>query len=475
MFFILAGTPQIKPANTLAYFASPEKFDPELQRFLEDASSKLCTWLGEATRRGPLPALSDLPDVAPKKSGLSWDLLLDDFQQIMDGAYQPSHPGAIAHLDPPPLTASIVADLICAGLNNNLLAEELSPGLTKLEREVCRWFADQLGLPPSAGGVAASGGTLSNLMALVLARNAANLGTDSNAVVLASQDAHVSLAKAIRVMGLGVESLELVSTNADGKMSIEALETHIALLKKQGRNCFAIVATAGTTVRGAIDPLEQIAAIAFRENIWLHIDGAIGGAFALSSSTKSLVHGIGLADSVTLNPQKVLGITKTSSLLLVAQKENLCTTFATGLPYIEPAWGDAHGGEMGLQGSRSAEILKLWIGLKQLGEDGIKQLLEGAIDRRVYLEERIDLSCFNLVSGPLHLVAFSPSNFDEHQSSQWSFSTRQTLLDNDLMLSRPVYRNRHYLKAVLGNPHTQITHLDELAKTINKSLSGFSI
>ena len=121
-----------------------------------------------------------------------------------------------------------------------------------------------------------------------------------------------------------------------------------------------------------------------------------------------------------------------------------------------------------------AEILKLWIGLRQLGEDGIRQLLEGAIDRRVYLQERIDLSSFELISGPLHLIAISPIGFDEHQSSQWSFATRQTLLDKELMLSRPIYRNHHYLKAVLGNPHTQKAHLDELSKTLNKSLSGFS-
>ena len=87
--------------------------------------------------------------------------LLDDLQQVMDGAFQPSHPGSLAHFDPPPLSASIAADLICAGLNNNLLAEELSPSLSHLERQLCTWFAERIGFPAGASGVAAASGSFS--------------------------------------------------------------------------------------------------------------------------------------------------------------------------------------------------------------------------------------------------------------------------------------------------------------------------
>ena len=184
---LLAGTPQIRPADSLAPFAKPDCFDPQLQAFLEEVSARLCAWFATASNRGPLPALSALPDVAPSTHGLSVDELLDDLQLVMEGAYQPSHPGALAHLDPPPLTASIAADLICAGLNNNLLAEELSPSLSLLERQMCRWFVERFGLPSTAGGVAASGGSLSNLMAMVVARQQADLQHDPRAVVLASE------------------------------------------------------------------------------------------------------------------------------------------------------------------------------------------------------------------------------------------------------------------------------------------------
>ncbi|MBM5801410.1 MAG: aspartate aminotransferase family protein, partial [Cyanobacteria bacterium K_DeepCast_35m_m2_023] len=128
----------------------------------------LSRWLSSAALRPPLPGLVVQPEPQPGRCGGSTAELLADLQLVMDGAYNPNHPGALAHLDPPPLPASIAAELICAGLNNNLLAEELSPSLTRLERGLCAWLAEALGLPPGAGGVLASGGTLSNLTALVV-------------------------------------------------------------------------------------------------------------------------------------------------------------------------------------------------------------------------------------------------------------------------------------------------------------------
>ncbi len=454
----------------MEFFASPDKVDPLLEEFLGAACDRLCKWFSNASQLGPLPVSSQIPDISPLVQGLTTEALLDDLQLLMDGAYQPSHPGALAHLDPPPLTASIVADLVCAGLNNNLLAEELSPSLSRLERELCKWFAERLGLPNESGGVAASGGSLSNLMALVVARNHAQLQNDSTAVVLASADAHVSLAKAVRVMGLASDALQKIPTDSEGQIAIELLSEKLKGLKANGRRCFAIVATAGTTVRGAVDPLLELGVLSSDEGIWLHIDGAIGGVFALTKATASLVRGISFANSVTLNPQKLLGITKTSSLLLVADRTHLASAFSTGLPYIEPAWGEAHGGEMGIQGTRPAEVLKLWLGLRQLGEQGIELLLEKAIYRRSYLQKRLDDSKLSLISGPLHLLACTPKMADVNQASEWSISTRQSLLSQKLMLSRPMHQGRHYLKAVLGNPHTQLSHLDKLANILNSSV-----
>jgi sulfinoalanine decarboxylase len=468
----LASAPSARRAcQAIDAFPAPDQFDPQLAEFLEQASRQLSHWLGSAASRSPLPALSVLPDVELAQAGLPAEALLADLQLVMDGAYNPNHPGALAHLDPPPLTASIAADLVCAGLNNNLLAEELSPSLSHLERRLCSWLAERLGLPAGSGGVAASGGTLSNLIALVTARRAAGLATSPDAVVLASADAHVSLAKAMAVMGLPPQALLAVPVEPSGALDVDALGRQLLALRAAGRPVMAVVATAGTTVRGAVDPLPAMAALCRREGVWLHVDGAIGAVFGLIEAHRSRVAGLEQADSITINPQKLLGITKTSSLLLLAEPRHLQAAFATGLPYMEPSWGGGHGGECGLQGTRPGEVLKLWLGLRQLGLAGIEAVLDGAIARRRHLQGLLSADGrLQLRSGRLHLLAFTPAGTTADQAEHWSQTTRQRLLQDGLMLSRPLYAGRHHLKAVLGNPHTQPQQLQQLADLVHHSL-----
>ncbi len=444
-----------------------------LQELLEQASAQLCRWLGTASSRPPLPGLSLMPAVEPEGTGLAPERLLADLELVIDGAYNPGHPGALAHLDPPALSASIVGDLIAAGLNNNLLAEELSPSLSRLERSLMGWLAERLGMPAGSGGVPASGGTLSNLMALVTARRARGLGCCPEAVVLASADAHVSIGKALAVMGLPPEALYALPVDAGGAIDLEVFDHTLDQLQAAGRPVLAVVATAGTTVRGAVDPLEALADRCAARDLWLHVDGAIGAVFALTARHADRVRGLGRADSLTVNPQKLLGITKTSSLLLLARPEVLASAFATGLPYMEPSWGGGHGGETGLQGTRPAEVLKLWLGLRQLGLEGIGTLLDGAIERRRQLAARLAaVPDLELRSGPLHLLAFTPAGASPEQAEQWSQHTRHRLLEAHLMLSRPFYQGRHHLKAVLGNPHTGTSELDRLAALVAASLDG---
>jgi sulfinoalanine decarboxylase len=241
-------------------------------------------------------------------------------------------------------------------------------------------------------------------------------------------------------------------------------------LEREGLPVIAVVATAGTTVRGAVDPLSEIAGICQRRGQWLHVDGAIGAVFGLVPAHRFRVAGLERADSITINPQKLLGITKTSSLLLLARPQALVEAFHTGLPYMEPSWGGSHGGESGLQGTRPAEILKLWLGLRQVGLSGIEAVVDGAIGRRRHLQRQLEPLGLDLCGGPLHLLAFAPAGASPSQAETWSVRTRQRLLEGQLMLSRPLYGGRFHLKAVLGNPHTTTTHLDQLAELVAQSL-----
>ena len=152
-------------------------------------------------------------------------------------------------------------------------------------------------------------------MGLLVARDRLPEQQRQEGVVICSADAHVSLLKATRVMGLRGDGLQRLPVDDDGCMAPEALEQSLRDLQEQGRSCIAVVATAGTTVRGAVDPLTAMAAICRGHNVWLHVDAAIGSVFAAETTTV-LMDGIALADSI-MNPQKLLGITKASSLLLL--------------------------------------------------------------------------------------------------------------------------------------------------------------
>ena len=138
---------------------------------------------------------------------------------------------------------------------------------------------------------------------------------------------------------------------------------------------------------------------------------------------------------------------------------------------MEAPKGMDHGGEIGLQGTRPAEILKLWLGLRQLGESGIEATLSGALQRRTAFAAQLDPEKFTLLAGDLHLLAFHPKHGDVAAAAQWSEDTRQMLLSHGYMLSRPFYGDRFCLKAVFGNPHTTAQHLSDLSGRLNESLA----
>ena len=345
-----------------------------------------------------------------------------------------------------------------------MLAEELSPLLSQLERRLLGWMAQRLGLGADGGGVMASGGTLCTITALVTARHQRGLD-GQQACLYASADCHSSLAKALRVMGLPAAALRLVPTDEAGRLDPNLLDE---ALERETEPILAVVATAGTTIRGAVDPIGPMADICRCRGLWLHVDGAIGAVCGLSQHHQGRVAHLGRADSLTMNPQKWLGIAKASAMVLLRQPQALADTFATPLAYMEPARG-VHGGDCGLQGTRPAEVLKLWLGLRQLGQQGIDELLDGALHRAQALRHGLASLPLILPSGDLHIVCFRPSTTGS--SEAWSRRTRQRLLDQGLMLSRPLYGGERHLKAVLGNPFTGMEQIATVVDTISASLS----
>ena len=438
-----------------------------LLSLLDKTSQILCKWFSDTEKIGPIPVDAKFKISTPDEYGNSTDVLFTEIERLIYSSFNPVHPGSLAHLDPPPLTISILGDLIAAGLNNNLLAHELSPSISLLEESICKWFTNKLGFEESAGGIAASGGTLSNLNALVAARNHAGLDCDQNAVFITSEEAHSSFAKCCLIMGLDKNNLIKVKTDNNGCMDINNLKSSIDKCFEDGKKIFTVVATLGTTIRGAIDPIEQISQICKERKIWLHIDGSIGGIFAITKIPINGINSINFADSITINPQKILGITKTSSILLVSDIDVLKNTFNTGLPYISSECNVLNRGELGIQGSRPAEIIKLWLGLRFLGMKGIDHILNSSIERRIFFEKNLNKDKYELISGPLHIISFLPKGMNKNESDEWTLNKRMSLMKSNFMLSRPLFKNRYFLRAVLGNYNTGETHINELLKLLD--------
>ena len=458
----------VDPINKIEnLFPSHSGSNDNLLNLLTKTSQIICKWFSDSEELGPLPIDSNFKCSVPDEFGNSTDVLFSEIESLIYSSFNPVHPGSLAHLDPPPLKISILGDLIAAALNNNLLAHELSPAISLLEESICKWFSTKIGFSESAGGIAASGGTLSNLNALVAARNHAGLESDQNAVFLISEDAHSSFAKCTRIMGLDENNLIKVKTDKNGCMDMIDLKITIDKCCEEGKKIFSIVATIGTTIRGAIDPIENISKICKERNIWLHIDGSIGGIFAITSIPIIGISHVNYANSITINPQKILGITKTSSILLVSDIEVLKDTFSTGLPYVSSEHDVLNRGELGIQGSRPAEIIKLWLGLRFLGMNGIENVLSSSIDRRKFFETNLNTEIYDLFSGPLHIISFLPKGMNKNQSDEWTFNKRKSLMKNNFMLSRPIYMNKYFLRAVLGNYNTSVSDINILLKLLN--------
>ena len=449
------------------YFPSYLGTNDKLITLLNRTTQILCEWFSKAEEYGPLPFDDNFKCIMPDEDGNSTEDLFSEIKVLLNNSFNPIHPGSLAHLDPPPLVFSILGDLIAAGLNNNLLAHELSPSVSLLEESICKWFSIKLGFSDLAGGVAASGGTLSNLNALVTARNYAGLETDPKAVYLISEDAHSSFEKCNRIMGLEKNNLIKVKTDKDGCMDMIELKKTVDKCSIEGKRIFAIVATLGTTVRGAIDPIDNISKFCNERNIWLHIDGSIGGIFSITNLPINGIINVHLANSITINPQKILGITKTSSLLIVSNIEILKNTFSTGLPYVSNENNFFNRGELGIQGSRPAEIIKLWLGLRFLGMRGIEDVLNSSIKRRIFFENNLDTYKYDLYSGPLHIISFLPKGMNKNESDSWTLNKRINLIKKNFMISRPLFKNRYYLRAVFGNYNTSESHINDLLKLLN--------
>lgn len=304
------------------------------------------------------------------------------------------HPQCVAHLHCPSLVISQAAEVLINATNQSMDSWDQSPSATIIEMKLIEWLREQVGYPAGDAGVFTSGGTQSNLMGLMLARDAffarrghsvqldGLTGELSKIKVLCSESAHFSVQKNMALMGLGYRSVTLVKTDEFSRMDLNDLREKLAQAKANGEQVMAIVATAGTTDAGAIDPLAEIAALAAEQQIWVHVDAAWGGALLLSEKYRHFLNGLELADSVTLDFHKQFFQTISCGAFLLKDARHY-QLMRYQAAYLNSDFDEEQGVpnlvSKSLQTTRRFDALKLWMGLEALGKKQYAEIIDNGV------------------------------------------------------------------------------------------------
>ncbi len=322
--------------------------------------------------------------------GVPIDRVLEDLRPVLDGGIRVSDPAYVAHLHPPALIAAAAGELAVAVTNQSQDAFDASPAGTYAEDRLVRWLARLHGLGERGSGVMTMGGTGSNLLGLALARDRAGAHVRRDGLpaghrtwrFVASDSSHDSVRRSAALLGLGLDAVAEVGTDARGAMDVGALDDALARLRAGGLRPIAFVATAGTTDLGAIDPIEALADRAREHGAWLHVDAAVGSGLMLSESLRSRLRGIERADSVTCDLHKLWWQPFPASALLVPDVERLRAVHYASVYLNRPE--DEAEGQLNLVGrsldtSRRFDALKVLIALRATGRRRMAELVERCI------------------------------------------------------------------------------------------------
>jgi aromatic-L-amino-acid/L-tryptophan decarboxylase len=339
---------------------------------------------------------------------------LDEVIALLDRAAHASlnapGPGYLAYIPGGGIYAAALADFVADCLNRYTGMDAPAPALFRLEKDVLGWLCASFGYGPDARALLTPGGSLANLAAVVTARHE-RFGETSNfesAVVYTSTQVHHSVAKALRIAGIPIANVRAVGVDDHFRMLPEALSAAVGEDRRRGLCPFMVIASAGTTNTGAVDPLLVLADFCANEKLWLHVDGAYGGAFVLCREGRQRLAGIERADSITFDPHKGLFLPYGTGCLMVQDGQKLRRAHQVGAEYLQDledggsavSWSPA---ELGPELSRDFRGLRLWLPLMLHGAGAFRD----ALTEKLALAERFvdGLDALVAAGAPLEIVA----------------------------------------------------------------------
>lgn len=316
--------------------------------------------------------------------------VVTEMEQVIGYGHNADHARFLGFVPGPTSAISWLGDVMAAGYNRHAGSFANYPVGCTAEETLLRWFADQAGFPAdTAGGLFVSGGSMANLTALATARDAM-LEDDAwgRGTVYVSDQTHSSVAKGLHICGIPRCHVRVIPTDECWRMRTDALEEAVAADEAAGLIPFAVVATAGSTNTGSVDPLRDIARICRARRLWMHVDGAFG-ASVLITRHRDLLDGVELADSLSWDAHKWLFQTYSCGMVLVRDRRRLLNTYSANPEYLRDLedGGIVNPSNLGPELTRPARGLKLWFTLQVMGSDTLAQAVEHGFDLARWAED----------------------------------------------------------------------------------------
>jgi glutamate/tyrosine decarboxylase-like PLP-dependent enzyme len=413
----------------------------------------------------------------PPEEGMGLDELLGEFEEkVVPHMSHVDHPRMFGFIPSAGTFVGAMGDALAAG--HNIYAGTWIEGSAaqQLELTVVDWFRRWLGLPETAGGTLVSGGSVANLTGLILAREVRLGDMRENGVIYTSELAHSSVDRAARILGFRPDQVRKVRTDDRYRLDVAALEDAVAD-DARGRRPFCVVATAGDTSTGSVDPLAEIAELCEGRRLWMHVDAAYGGFAVLDPRGRALLEGIERADSVTLDPHKWLYTPYEAGCILVRDFQCLYDAFHILPAYLVDVAGGPRNVNMcdhGITLSRGCRALKIWMAIKHFGLARYRAVISRTMDLARYAEQLLEANPRIEVVSPavLSVVSFryipAPESDDETIERVNQEIRRRVWESGKAMITSSRVRGRYVLRVAVVNHNARRSDVEETVRLIGE-------
>ena len=399
-------------------------------------------------------------------------------EKVVPNSTTVAHPRFLAYVLPPPNGIAPFAEGIAAALNQNCNFWQLSPAANVIEQKVIGWLSGLFNYPETSAGILTSGGSMASLAAIAAAivekypgdfRHEGLQSGRARLVLYTSEQAHRAIEKDAVILGLGLDNVRKIPVDSAFRMRVDLLETAVRLDRAAGHQPFCVVAAAGTINTGSIDPVEELAGFCAREDLWLHVDGALGALFVVSGRCRAELLPCGRADSIALDPHKMLFAPLEAGCLLVKDRQKLKRAFQFASSYltIDPDPLLTNFLEYGPELSRSFKAFKIWCSLQAFGVYAFVSAIDQTLDLAQYMADRLQQdSLFELLAPVrLNVVCFGLRDRSDEENQ----AVLRRLVDEGTALLGPVQiRGQFGLRACIANYRTQHEDIDMVLDRIRR-------